>query len=270
MHIPSLQPPGECTGHSNPSCYLGGTGNCSEGLSREHYVSEGILRRFTKLRISGMPWQKSGDKIFLPSKALAAKILCERHNNALAPIDDAGARAFDELIKSADYALRQKHEGRIRYALLSGHGLELWTYKLMAGVYFGGIASANGSKLRDTVGVLHDELTQTLTEGKLSHQGGLFITQNIGQVSRDEIAVAPLLSADGKMQVGVGLKFGPLTFETVLIDPQLKGAHLERMRTRKRPHAIDFSGPARDARVLLTWPNTTGAFNRIGLTIVPD
>ena len=149
VKIPDLTPPGEVTGHAHPKCYMSRTNNCSKGKSREHYISEAILERFDKLNVSGMPWQKKGETRVVPAKSLAAKILCERHNNALAPIDTLGLRAFDALTWAADYAVTQRHPGRAKHYLISGEGLELWLFKLAAGIHFGGVAAAEGGVVRD-------------------------------------------------------------------------------------------------------------------------
>ena len=267
--VPSLMPPSPKTEYSHPRCYLKCTADCSRQMSREHYISENILRNFTRLRVSGMPWQEMGDEKFLPASSLVANILCSRHNNALSPLDRLAGHTFDSLVAAADYAVNQRHEGRIAHHLVSGHALELWMYKLMAGIYFGGIAAANGSRVRDTCCFPDTEIAGYLTEGTLAPNGGMYVTQNVGLIPRSDIGVAPLIDAETDTCVGVQVQFGPLRFETTVIHPNLPTNHQAIMAQRRRPHAIDYSGPSRDARIVLTWPRTKGAFNRLGLQVRP-
>jgi len=83
IELPGLAPPEPATGYANPRCYTASSANCSRGKSREHYISEAILQRFDRLMVSGMPWQREGEATILPAKAMAANILCARHNSAL-------------------------------------------------------------------------------------------------------------------------------------------------------------------------------------------
>jgi hypothetical protein len=51
--VPSLRPPGPVTGHSHPKCYLNGTHDCFEQISRKHYMSRAILEQLgDELRVS--------------------------------------------------------------------------------------------------------------------------------------------------------------------------------------------------------------------------
>jgi hypothetical protein len=149
------------------------TNNCSKGKSREHYISEAILTRFDKLNVSGMPWQKKGEVKTLPAKSLVANILCERHNNSLAPLDKLGLMAFDALTEASDYAVNRKSPGRAAHYLMSGDGLELWMFKLAAGIHFGGIAMAEGGIVRDKSEFPTDEVTAALSTGSLPPKSGL-------------------------------------------------------------------------------------------------
>lgn len=212
-----------------------------------------------------MPWQREGEVQSLPSSALVANILCARHNNALSPLDALAGKSFDALISSADYAVHQQHAGKVLYSLTSGHALELWMYKLAAGIYFGKIAVANGKRVRDTCDFPENEIAHHLTEGTLSPEGGLYVTQNVGEVPRSNIAIAPLTEASSNCCVGVQVQFGPLQFATTVVRPKVPTTAEAAVRGRRRPHVIDFLGPARDARVLLTWPRTKGEFQRLGV-----
>jgi hypothetical protein len=270
VKIPSLVPPGDATGYAHPKCYMSGTKNCSEGKSREHYISEAILARFDQLSVSGMPWQKKGEAKILPAKSLVANILCERHNNALAPIDTLGLRAFDALTWASDYAVTSKHPGRARHYLMSGEALELWLFKLAAGIHFGGIAAADGGIVRDTCDFPTDEVVNALTSGNLPADSCLWVTQNTGVVQRGQISVGPLIHVEANRMVGVLVQFGPLQFQCTVGAPPASAAQLAALQSRNRPRVIDFNGPARDARVVLSWPGQPNQVGRLGVELSPD
>lgn len=270
VKIPSLAPRGEKTNYAHPKCYMSPTKNCSQEISREHYLSEAILKRFDKLNVSGMPWQKEGEKRIFPTNALAANILCERHNSALAPIDMHGLRAFDKFIEATDYALAGRHSGRVQYHLLSGEGLELWLYKLLAGIHFGGIAAAKGGLLRDNCSFPVVELVEALTNGTLPAGSNVWIGSNVGLVERGQIAVGPLIDVEKNCNIGVQVRFGAIQFEATLVAPPLSIAQKAAHASRKRPRVIDFVGPARDARVVLTWPGWANEVRRLELKVAPD
>jgi hypothetical protein len=268
VKIPDLTPPGAATGYANPNCYMSATNNCSKGKSREHYISEAILARFDQLNVSGMPWQKKGEAKVLPSKSLVANILCERHNNALAPLDKLGLNAFDALTAASDYAVNRKWPGRAEHYLISGEGLELWMLKLAAGIHFGGIAAADGGILRNTCDFPISELTSALTTGTLPPDSHLWVNQMPGLIQRAQISVGPLIHIEANLNAGVQVQFGPLQFQTTLVAPPISQQHFEAMASRRRPRVIDFTGPARDARVVLSWRGIpVNTVNRLGVEL---
>ncbi len=104
------------TGYSHAACYAGPLADCSARRSREHYVSESLLTHLhshNELTVTGFPWVPHGEKVVSPS-ALASKILCQRHNSALSPLDAIAVhlfQAFDEEGASG-VSVRHKHSGR--------------------------------------------------------------------------------------------------------------------------------------------------------------
>jgi hypothetical protein len=250
---------------------MSATNNCSKGKSREHYISEAILARYPQLNVSGMPWQKKGESKVLPSKSLVANILCERHNNALAPLDKLGLMAFDALTAAADYAVNRTHPGRAAHYLISGEGLELWMVKLAAGIHFGGIATADGGILRKTCSFPTNEMIAALTTGKLPPDSHLWVSQVPGLIQRAEISVGPLINVEANLNSGVQVQFGPLQFQTTLVAPPVSQQHLAALASRRRPRVIDFNGPARDARVVLSWRGMPiNSVNRLGIELSPN
>jgi len=85
----SIEPPRPITDHSNPNCYLRATNDCSQDISREHYISANILEQLGDegIEVAGVPWLKPGESKRLAVDNLTAKILCKRHNENLSPLD---------------------------------------------------------------------------------------------------------------------------------------------------------------------------------------
>lgn len=125
-------PPPPVTGLSLLGCYAAPLGDCSSKLSREHFVSESLLddlNRDDDLRVSGLRWQEAGQEKVLPPNALASKILCDRHNSALSPVDAIAVNLF--------HALNEKGaagSGRQLLHLFSGDDLERWLLKILCGL----------------------------------------------------------------------------------------------------------------------------------------
>lgn len=87
--------------YSHPKCYASALNNCSKEISREHYVSKGILEILNKnndLKIKGFPWQAETEFITISPNALASKVLCINHNSALAPLDSIFINFFNKFI----------------------------------------------------------------------------------------------------------------------------------------------------------------------------
>ena len=79
-----LHPPGPVTGFAHRHCYLRDTLDCSDQISREHYMSGAVLEQLgSVLRVSGIPFA-AGQTFDTSAASLTAKILCTRHNAALA------------------------------------------------------------------------------------------------------------------------------------------------------------------------------------------
>jgi hypothetical protein len=87
LSSPSLQ-------SSQLGCYAKDLGDCAGALSREHYLSSAVfdLLGGNELRVQGLPWLKPGEQITLRPNDIVAKVLCEKHNNQLSPVDTETAR----------------------------------------------------------------------------------------------------------------------------------------------------------------------------------
>jgi hypothetical protein len=144
---PLLQPP--TTGIELPACYAGASKDCRGPLTREHTVSKNVLDRIGgaqgRILVSGL---RDQDDLPLRPDALASKVLCERHNNALSPIDVIGGHFVEVLEEIA----RAAHDGRLDRLDLRrafyGPDVERWVLKVFLGALASGAARYKGQKFQ--------------------------------------------------------------------------------------------------------------------------
>lgn len=123
----------------HPRCYAGVSEDCSTKVSSEHWLSADILRASSgeqPVIVSGMPWQ-AGAEHALSVRALGSKVLCERHNRALSPLDRLAGQVFRVVHHyQADQREITDPHGH-EFALFSGDVFERWMLKLL----WGGVAA---------------------------------------------------------------------------------------------------------------------------------
>lgn len=131
------RPPKPKTGIVNQRCYARVFRDCSEKISREHYVSEGILKILNQnnaLTVKGFPWlEKDVGKILTPS-CLVGNILCERHNNALSPLDAVAIRFFKAFNQIEQEFADENTANNETVFLFNGQDIERWMLKTLFGI----------------------------------------------------------------------------------------------------------------------------------------
>ena len=134
--------PGSKTGRKNRGCFAASLGDCSRRISREHYITEGVLKLFGEtLSVGGMPWLEPGEKRMVPVSSLTGKILCERHNSLLAGLDQFAIRLAATVLFSSGEHIAHKNVRGNKLHLFSGDDLELWMLKVLCGVAASGNAT---------------------------------------------------------------------------------------------------------------------------------
>jgi len=133
--------------------------DCSNALSREHFISHGILKGLShngSVKINGFKWQMDGAPQEIPTPTLASRILCKRHNEALSGLDAMALRLFQKI----DDAVRQKQR-EDRVFLFDGSDFERWLLKTLCGAVFSRNAhtrgvSADWKPSSEWIGILFD------------------------------------------------------------------------------------------------------------------
>lgn len=83
------------------------------------------------LKISGFPWLPANTFGTASPNSLNARILCERHNNALHGLDSVALRFFRALASTPSILQEGPSDSVF---LCNGHDLELWFLKMLCGM----------------------------------------------------------------------------------------------------------------------------------------
>lgn len=125
-------PPGPLTGYAHPKCYARALADCSAEITREHYVSNAVLKLLPlkEMQIHNAPFLAPGQVIGASQASMPSKVLCGRHNAALSPLDVVGQRFFEVALAKTDQT----------YSVMRGIELERWMLKFMCGFLASGQA----------------------------------------------------------------------------------------------------------------------------------
>jgi hypothetical protein len=236
----------------HPGCYLAASGDCSPKLSREHYVTRALIDR-PGLKVRGMPWQTE-PVLDITATALTSKVLCQRHNSALSPLDDEALRAYEAIAAAREHATRRSLSRRPTGVIVSGEALELWALKTLAGLYATGMDFRLGSyRFRDYAPAIEDIaaiLTSSRPCASVSLEIPVIAEAHEAKLGRP--SVSTLFEIDEATRTmtafiirmhGLALKFN--------LKPRDRG---EAAETPLRPHMLDFIGPRRRSRIYFGWP----------------
>lgn len=127
---PSLLKADTAVNFSNDKCYARKTNRCSSKISKEHYISDNILKGLElnkKVKIIGLPWQESKTFSLLPRGSLVANILCQTHNSLLSPFDAEMGRLYDIILRFDENFNSDKPVNDV--AVFCGEDLERWMLK---------------------------------------------------------------------------------------------------------------------------------------------
>jgi hypothetical protein len=185
------RPSGDATGYAHPRCYARGLNDCSKKISREHYISRNVLELLGgSAETSGFQWL-NGNEVSLPADALASKILCERHNSALSPLDAATGHLFGTL-RNIDAALADDAPpSTTETYVVNGPDIQRWLLKCLIGLTSSG--SVQPPALRE-----HDYCVRILF-GEATWKPGWGLYLSPGPISQayNGLSVAILNGQDG-------------------------------------------------------------------------
>jgi hypothetical protein len=240
----NITPPPPQTNYAHPKCFLAVTKDCSQRISREHYLSEGVLEEIDfMIGVEGLSWIPAGQNKHVSRSNLTAHFLCDRHNSALSPLDRQGI-AFFHTVKQ--YAVAA-YDGRERVSAFNGRDIERWMLKTLYGMLASKLLQAKVGVRIDAeidsmcVDLLYDRVP--FIQGR-----GLFVRTEIGHTIETEksIAVQPVTNnLKGTLN---GIRFNIVGFDFLLTTSRVDAEH-----SAFRPGYIVFSSSTGFKVIHLFW-----------------
>jgi hypothetical protein len=242
----STKPTGSKTGLANPGCYAAPLKDCGGPLTREHYISKNLLCKFgNKFTVEGLSWSDGPRE--LTEKAMATKMLCKRHNEALHSLDWAIGRLHDALLKA--------HQGQdIGTHDFDGEDLERWALKVLLGLGVSGDLLVDGQKERMEAPDLH--LRILFGEDEMPEWCGFYyIGGRLPAFTADCLSLGleryPADHCEAGAVYGVTVRLLDFQFVTSITQRLAPGPQ----KLEYRPHGFILDNPER-GRVRLRWNRT--------------
>jgi hypothetical protein len=244
------------TATSHPKCLLARFGGCSNRLSREHFVSDAVLRAMISeaddglVQVSGPPWTNGGKFKGVGARALVARILCTYHNSRLSVLDAeasslwAGVRGMTR----ADTMVGQR-------VLLNGYDIERCFFKHLCGQLISGLSRcADGSRVDGTW--FTDRQLEMIANERVwqsSRVCGLhYLSTRRRRVYEPAISFAALVSEHRREVLGARLRICGLEFllaASPRVDPNYPAGFVRKYR----PAGFRFNSEAGRSELLFSW-----------------
>lgn len=252
------------------TCYATALGGCSTKLSREHYISESVLNLVGS--ILGLEQiDSTGHRSWKPRspKSMASRILCEKHNSDLSPLDEAGLALFRTINAIEDELADNRNDRRPSHSKLDGYATERWLLKCAFGLCFG--SQLGNIITKTTVRSIRnqDRLLKTLFDNDSTEtQMALYVECQKGNPFANEAALGfqPLAYGEELWGLRLALRSIPLLLTFGKADqlaPELcrpRTLKFERTDAPKAVQVIEF-----------LWHDHVGAdlsFTRVGSTVI--
>ncbi|MGB3043679.1 MAG: hypothetical protein WBB98_10835 [Xanthobacteraceae bacterium] len=209
--------PASSTGKQVNGCYMSSLQDCDGALSLEHYISQSILKQFDIIRGEGL--QGNLDELpSIPIKALAVRVLCQRHNALLSDLDTRAGLAFERIRTIQQHMIKPiANRRKVRDCLIDGYALELWAAKSLLATYVGKVARTNGQPTIDVKKLNVDAVVKRIAAGRLEPPFGLYMHKGPRFTKRTVSAGA---LTDGDQVVGIRMQLGQLGFDCIVAPAQ--------------------------------------------------
>lgn len=240
-------PRGLKTNYSNPKCYAMELCDCSKTISKEHYFSKSVMNLWGKEGILEAPFIVGKCKS-LKVESLSAKILCERHNNALSSLDDLAKKFFEFAL------LKTEH----KHLIIRGADLERWMLKVMCGYIATGYAQTKSGNLMPAKPPPLAALNTLFGNLELPKSWGLAIPEAHG-IPLPHVIKLSVLADDNNVVIGCEVTLHYIRLLFFLINIKERQKNIKKITHRPSCFAFKVNGVYRE--VHFGWPE--GAFVNI-------
>jgi hypothetical protein len=221
-------------------------------------MSKAVLEQLggTVLGVLGMPWLKAGQTLKTSVANLTAKILCQRHNEALSPLDTEAGHFFSVLREAVNDLDRKTVSRKPILHLVDGAALELWMVKVACGLYYS-VAAKDGVKLSKTHSINLEKVRRALFQRDWDARAGLYFLASPGTdvTLQDNIGMAPITTDNDR--IFVGAKVLLLGFSMDALFDDIKTIPFPWPGFVRRPSEFVLRKNKRQHSIFLTWPPST-------------
>ena len=120
---------------SHPKCYANKLNNCSEKISREHYISNNLLGELEHnktVKIAGLAWIDEKEFKLMSRASLGSNILCTKHNSQLSSLDAEIKKLYQTIIDfDKDF---NSQTPMLALKTINGNLIEKWMLKTLVGM----------------------------------------------------------------------------------------------------------------------------------------
>ncbi len=120
---------------SHPKCYARNTGKCSRRISREHIISDSLLRLFEHnktVKVAGLSWLPEKEFRLFSRNSFGSNILCTYHNSILSKYD-AEIEAFAKCLIDYDADFNNSSP-KSEHKKFKGAYIENWMLKTVCNI----------------------------------------------------------------------------------------------------------------------------------------
>lgn len=184
--VASPPPPlidGPRTNYANPQCYARSSTDCSKQITREHWLTAGVLDHIAAdgraVLVSGAAWLGAGSEATVGVNSLSSWVLCNRHNEALSPLDTLAGAFFqsfrDDCLDLVTHSSTTEFE--CCFTMMNGPMFQLWLLKVLWGALEAETFLVDGQvPYRFRLGVSKSTLAEILWRGAPWPRGwGLYV-----------------------------------------------------------------------------------------------
>lgn len=250
MHGPTRE------AYSHPRCWANSRGDCCTKISREHYISDNVLKVLGAETVRGSAYTGGRPGIDIKRKEFGANVLCCCHNSELSPLD---ASVGDLLVAQCLFVAEMNAldlAAESEQADFSGNDLEKWILKCLVAQTVARIFETGGTTIQvpDLVQMTRLVFDRTPWPARW----GLWMKNHPERAldRSNTIDIEPIWMHDGRKLGGGTIAIGGLDFRLSLFSPaQNDGGPFD--GAMYRPSGIVYRSSEFQKVICLRWDDGT-------------